>query len=1154
MAAIIAMYLALPGLRAAMLFLAGLSGAAAILLGLTRRRPVAPAAPPLLVAGAGLCFAASGAVVWVGMGGQRSLVPSVTVFDILALARYPLLAAALWLIARRRSLRDRRNIIDAVTVTIGVAMLLWIFRILPDLLAPGMSAEQRTVSIAYAVVQIAVTLALARLLVPGLVWSTPVWLTISGAACALAGSVVFGLLRVNGAQVDWWVVDIGWMVCFALIGAAALHPAMGALARPVDGHRDEVSRGRLIFLMAASIVAPVLTAFGHHTVRGTVISVSGTVLTLVVLARLWTVDVSRMRRLAWEQALHAAGPALASADSLEEIAATLRTASDTIFDPRAGRGGVFATLTGGEFRVMMMSRVPGRHGRLTMTARDWLPLLLPLLIDRVAAGQREPVYLAAEKLASMTGLGDLKSGSDGVLLCPLTVSDQWPGDPLVGVFALIGGHWSRPSQRSLEIIASEVGLAMERVLLSQELVRRQSQEVFEALVRDTADAILIIDDDDRVSYATPSAAGIFGEVPIKGANVRRLLAACEPEWNPDGPYASIAGNNLRDFHDLWRIKRHDGRTVLVLGKMSDMRADPAVRGRVWTLRDVTEERHLQDELRHRAFHDSLTGLANRMLFADRADHALSLTKRTGTVAAVLFVDLDDFKEVNDTRGHGVGDELLAGIGRRLGEVAKEPDTVARIGGDEFALLIENLTAPAEADIVADRVGAAFRDPFLLSQGEVTMTATVGVATSDDSDTVDELMRHADMALYAAKAASKGGWQRYSPAISTSLHHRIEMRSALEEAITAEQFTLAYQPIVSLQTGMIAGFESLIRWPHPQRGMMMPGQFIGVAEDTGLIVPIGSWVLARAVADVARLRDRDAGSPYVSVNVAARQFRTAGFVTMVKEALESSGLPAFALVLELTESSLLRRDGDIAAELSELKELGIRLAIDDFGTGYSSLSYLREMPIDVVKIDRSFVDGIDRSPDRLALVKGIVAIAHTLGMSVIAEGVETDEQCQLLTEIGCEYGQGYLMAKPLDLTKAGALLRSGQPLTSPPRLSVAVPRPDRNLPQGVQLVFGGGVRVLHRDLRAELDVGTHGVAERLVVGQAGGIQRGQVELDEPLALLFGDLQVAVDLDQVPEAEFTTEAVGPAEGFGGEPCQVLYVIGLARPEQWPQQRVG
>jgi EAL domain-containing protein (putative c-di-GMP-specific phosphodiesterase class I) len=330
---------------------------------------------------------------------------------------------------------------------------------------------------------------------------------------------------------------------------------------------------------------------------------------------------------------------------------------------------------------------------------------------------------------------------------------------------------------------------------------------------------------------------------------------------------------------------------------------------------------------------------------------------------------------------------------------------------------------------------------------VTISATVGLATSDDSDTVDELMRHADLALYTAKAAGKCRWLRYSPALSTSLHQRIEMRSALEEAITADQFTLVYQPIVSLRTGMIAGFESLIRWPHPERGMIMPDQFIGVAEDTGLIVPLGSWILGRAVADAAGLRDGDVGSPYISVNVAARQFRTAGFVKVVTDALESSGLPASALLLELTERSLLRRDGDIVAELAELKELGVRLAIDDFGTGYSALSYLREMPIDVIKIDRSFVDSIDKVPERLALIKGMVAIAHTLDMSVIAEGVETEKQYQLLTEMGCECGQGYLMAKPLDLAKSGALLRSGQPLfLPPPAASSPVPASGRRRPR------------------------------------------------------------------------------------------------------------
>jgi EAL domain-containing protein (putative c-di-GMP-specific phosphodiesterase class I) len=367
-----------------------------------------------------------------------------------------------------------------------------------------------------------------------------------------------------------------------------------------------------------------------------------------------------------------------------------------------------------------------------------------------------------------------------------------------------------------------------------------------------------------------------------------------------------------------------------------------------------------------------------------------------------------------------------------------------MGGDEFALLIENLDDPVDADALADRVVAAFSKPFMLSSGEVIMTATVGVATSLDSDTRDGLMRHADLALYAAKSAGKRQWQRYSLALSTKLHRRIEIRSALEKAISGEQFTLAYQPVVALQTGEVTGFEALIRWPHPQWGMMMPGEFIEVAEETGLIIPIGTWVLEHALADMAPLPHSGAAWPYVGVNVSARQFRAGGVASLVKSALESSGLPPRTLLLELTESALLRPDAAVARELAEIKAMGVLLAIDDFGTGYSSLSYLREMPIDLVKIDRSFVDGIEGSQQRLALVQGIVQIAHTLEMSVIAEGIETEEQCHLLREMGCDYGQGYLLAKPADFNLAEALLQSGKPLTPAPHpaaLSAAnSPRP------------------------------------------------------------------------------------------------------------------
>jgi diguanylate cyclase (GGDEF)-like protein len=456
---------------------------------------------------------------------------------------------------------------------------------------------------------------------------------------------------------------------------------------------------------------------------------------------------------------------------------------------------------------------------------------------------------------------------------------------------------------------------------------------------------------------------------------------------------------------------------------------------VLTLRDVTEERRLQDELHYRAFHDALTELPNRILFAERAEHAVALARRTGTVTAVLFIDLDDFKDVNDTLGHAIGDELLTAFARRLATIARESDVAARISGDEFALLIDNLRDPTEADAFAERATAAFGEPFILSEGPVTMTATIGVATSDDSDSVDEMTRHADLALYAAKAAGKHSWQRYSPALSTGMVRRLEIRSALEQAVSDSAFGLVYQPIVSLDTGLIAGFESLVRWPRQGQDTLMPGQFIDIAEDTGLIVPLGAWVIRRSLSDLAagRVPAGRTADPFISINVSARQFRSRDLLKTVREALEDTGLPPSLLLLELTESVLLRHEEGITANLAEFKRLGVRLAIDDFGTGYSSLSYLRELPIDVLKIDRSFVEGITASQRRLALAKGIVAIASTLGIAVIAEGIETSEQCELVTEMGCEYGQGYLLARPMPWQDGQRLLRTNRPLAPAPRV-------------------------------------------------------------------------------------------------------------------------
>ncbi len=519
--------------------------------------------------------------------------------------------------------------------------------------------------------------------------------------------------------------------------------------------------------------------------------------------------------------------------------------------------------------------------------------------------------------------------------------------------------------------------------------------------------------------------------------------------------ASATGGFSSRYVDR-QITRRDGTAaqVQIQVRASDLRADPTVAGLVLTLRDVTEQRQLEEQLKYQAFHDALTGLPNRLLFQDLISQQVAAARLDGTTAGVLFVDLDDFKVVNDTMGHGVGDELLVATAVRLFGLIRECDTAARLGGDEFALLITNAPDSAVVEAAAERVVRAFAEPLVLASGAVLTTVTVGVATTEDGTDTDELLRHADLALYAAKAAGKRQWRRYQPVLSAGLAGRRELQAALEKAVARSAFTLAYQPIVALATGELAGFEALVRWPHPQLGMMQPGQFIALAEETGQIVPLGSWVLARAAAETARWRRDLRGNPrqgrppddggvprglYGSVNVSARQFSTPGFVDEVRRILDSSGLEPGALMLELTESVLLRREERVVSDLIELKALGVRLAIDDFGTGYSSLSYLRELPIDVLKIDKSFVDGIAVSGPGRALAEGIIQIARTLQLEVVAEGIESEVQRDLLIAMGCQFGQGYLLAMPMAAHQAETLVRIGSRLVPGLPRQVAEPR-------------------------------------------------------------------------------------------------------------------
>jgi diguanylate cyclase (GGDEF)-like protein len=440
----------------------------------------------------------------------------------------------------------------------------------------------------------------------------------------------------------------------------------------------------------------------------------------------------------------------------------------------------------------------------------------------------------------------------------------------------------------------------------------------------------------------------------------------------------------------------------------------AVDGLVATFRDVTEQRNLERQLSHRAFHDELTGLANRALFLDRMDHALRVARPQDDPVVVLFVDLDDFKSVNDALGHGVGDQMLRSIADRIRHVAGAGDTPARLGGDEFALLLEDKGGVDRALDVAEGLLEALRQPVALAGYDLTVLASVGVAVSAPGMTTAGLLRDADIAMYEAKRAGKSQIKIFDPAMRLTATRHLEFRSDLGSAIERDQLRLVFQPMIDLRSHRVVGAEALLRWEHPTRGPISPAEFIPIAERAGLIVPIGKWVVEQSIRSAARWQAR--GPQRVSVNVSALQIRSPEFVDHVRQALETHQLDPSLVVLEITETMLVEEIESASDNLAPLRALGVLIAIDDFGTGYCSLSYLQQFPVDIVKIDRQFIDELDDHPRSMSLAKMILQLTSGLEVTSIAEGIERPGQLRALQELGCDIGQGFLLSGPLEASE------------------------------------------------------------------------------------------------------------------------------------------
>jgi len=553
---------------------------------------------------------------------------------------------------------------------------------------------------------------------------------------------------------------------------------------------------------------------------------------------------------------------------------------------------------------------------------------------------------------------------------------------------------------------------------------RHMEARFHALVQNGSDLVALTDVDSRLRYLTPSAAKFLGLEP-DALDDSLLIESLHSDdaVKALAVLAEVAATPGATRHAEWRLKRADGsfcETEMLVSNMLDV---PEVAGLVFTARDIGERKALERQLIFQALHDPLTGLANRTLFADRVEHAVLRSRRRRGTVAVLSLDLDDFKRVNDVHGHGAGDRLLVAVAARIAQVLRSGDTVARLGGDEFAVLLEDLDNADAARLLAERVNEAMGEPFDLGGVEVFVSASLGVALGRGAEIDPEgLLSNADAAMYVAKANGKRRAEMFDPSMHREVRDRLVLEAELRLAIGRNEFEVHYQPVWATDTRRMVGVEALVRWRHPRRGLLAPAHFIAAAEATGLIVPIGRIVLREACRQIAAW-DR-AGGPSaglsVAVNLSPRQLREADLVETIAGALAESGLRAERLNLEITEAVLVDDSPAMAELLREIKALGVRISIDDFGTGYSSLSYLRRLPIDTLKIAKPFVDVVTNGAKDEALAQAIVSLARSLQLEVVAEGVEQESQLAILVGMGCELGQGYLVSPAVPADRLPAL--------------------------------------------------------------------------------------------------------------------------------------
>lgn len=988
----------------------GWSASAAVVVGVVRNRP-GRRLPWLLIALALAAFVTGDAVydVLSRFLGYQDPFPSVA--DAFYLTTYPLLAfGLLGLVRVRRRERSVGPLLDALIVTASFAPP-WIFVIAPYIHAANMTLFQKLVSIAYPCGDIAVLCMLARLVLADGFRNWSVRLLSLGAVGLLVADVVYGSIQLDG---HWHVggpTDVGWVLFYVCWGAASLHPSMRELTgtQPLEDKR--LSPTTLVVLCGATLVAPGLLVWraANGDAGGDVglLSAASAVVFLMVMGRLTSLARAQAAQTNRERALREIGEGLVAASELETVDLEAVGAVESLVGSHVVA--CVVTVPEGRFERAVAAHPEALNGALfdlDGTGRGDNPLLPRLVSGGAAPGTARATEWNAFSFGGLNGVARrVMIGSAGSL--PLEWSDL--GD----------------------VLAAQLTLAADRVQLAEDLHQRKSEAKFRTLIRNASDVIVVVQANGEIRSETPSIEAVLG-YDVESVGALRLTTLVHPD---DGSRANAAIREMFDqtlvgpMRAEWRIRHADGRwlTMEVVG--NDHSEDAEVGGAVLTMRDVSDRKVLEQELRHQAFHDSLTDLANRVLFNDRVDHALSRRSRIGNEVSVLLLDIDDFKVVNDTLGHPAGDDILVQFADRLLGCLRGEDTAARFGGDEFAVCVEVEPGQAVTAAAAKRILEAMAQPFRVADTDVNAQVSIGISVAGPAtEGSTDMLREADLALYAAKHAGKGSFHFFEESLHEAVLARLEQRAELEDAIRSDQLRMHYQPMVSLSDGTMVGVEALVRWQHPVLGLIPPAEFTPLAEDSGLVVPLESWVLDRVCADLSRWQRQWNGTGgrafNMAVNVSPHQLQAPDFLDVVGDTLRRHDIDPSWLTFEITENLLVQDSADVMTRLTALHDLGIALALDDFGAGYSSLRYLHRFPIQILKIDPSFVTGMGHSTgsdNRATVIDAIVSLANALDLQLVAEGIENESQRLQLLELGCAYGQGFHLGRPVPAESMNELI-------------------------------------------------------------------------------------------------------------------------------------